>query len=203
MAKVVMTSQEIEQMQSLIKHSQMVDLVEMMLEFDADRRAMMLKLFNKEQLADLFAELPVENKQHLIDSLAQADIPEVLSELDSDELVDSLQELPSNLVTKLLGHIPEERRQVINQLLNYPDDSVGSLMNADFIAIRQYETASELLSKLKQSPAGHEHLNTIFVIDDERHLLGYLYLADVLRLDTEEIDSIIQWNPLTVHTHDD
>lgn len=63
MVKVVMTSQVIEQMQSLIKHSQMVDLVEMMLEFDADRRAMMLKLFNKEQLADLFAELPAENKR--------------------------------------------------------------------------------------------------------------------------------------------
>ncbi|MEX2805421.1 magnesium transporter [Streptococcus sp. H31] len=191
---------EMEEMQAFVKHSHRVDLSAYMLELEPEKRALMLRFFSKEQLAELFAELPAEDKINLIESLAQVDLPDILAELDSDELVDSLQELPSNLVTKLLLHIPENRRQVINRLLNYPEDSVGSLMSADYIAVRKRAKVSEVLEKLKMSTAGHEHLNTIFVIDDERRLNGHLYLADLLRLDTEDLSSIIHWRPLTVTT---
>ena len=190
---VSVSKAEMEELQEFIKHSHRVDVSAYMLELEPEKRAIMLKLFSKEQLAELFAELPAEDKISLIESLAQADLPETLAELDSDELADSLQELPSNLVTKLLLYIPENRRQVINRLLNYPEDSVGSLMSADYVAVRRNTKTSDVLEKLKKSTAGHEHLNTIFVIDHERHLNGYLYLADLLRLDTEDFSSIIHW----------
>lgn len=203
MNKVDINFKELASLQATLKTMQEVDIAEFLIKMEPEKRTIVMTMLPKDVLAEVFAELPRDLKTEVIESFTNPDLKDLIDELASDDLVDSLQELPSNMVTKLLHYVDSDRRDSINKLLNYPEDSVGSLMSVDYVAVKKSDSKSDVLKKISQSPADHEHLDSIFIKDDKRQIIGYFYLADLVRLQEESLDSIIQWNPVKVYTHDD
>lgn len=166
-------------------------------------RAQLINLMTKDELAEVFRLLSPEARKELLEALSDPDVAELIKSQESDDLVDALQEMPANLVIKLLRHVPIERRKIINTLLRYPEESVGSLMSVDFVTAKENSTKSTILEKFQHSTGGPEHLNQIYIMDNERHLIGFVYLSELIKSNSEAIDNLIHYSVLAVRTSDD
>lgn len=179
------------------------DIAFIIKDWDATNQALFLRTLSKETLADVFYLLDDDDRLSVMKSLTQPEIMDLIDELASDELVDTLQEMPANIVSALLAKIEPERRSILNRLLNYPAESVGSLMNVEFLAIKEGASRSEVQKKLDESDADSEHLLEIYVMSPTRKLVGSIALADFTRWHKEDISSLIHPDFVTVAATDD
>lgn len=158
--------------------------------------AIWIKLLNKDLLADAFTELRPENKDRILSILSEENIKDLIKELDEDELVDTLQELPANIVQKLMtSHIEDSRRTIINELLGYPEESVGSIMTVNFLSVKSSESPAKAMEKVMNSDLDAEKLEQIWVTDDSLVLIGFVFIADLIRNKKSTIESITE--PIT------
>ncbi len=128
----------------------------------------------------------------------------LIKELDEDELVDTLQELPANMVRKLMSRfINPERRPIINQLLGYPKESVGSVMSVDFLSVKSSIEPSTAIEKVLQSDLDANRLEQIWVTNESLILVGYIHLADLLRNKDKDIEEILYPITASVYARDD
>jgi magnesium transporter len=181
-----------------------VDLAEKLVHLSEAEVAVWIKLLDKDLLADGFALLPKKKKIQIMESLSDEKIMVLIKELDEDELVDTLQELPANMVRKLMNHfIEEERRPIINQLLGYPKESVGSIMSVDFFSVKNTVKPSDAIEKILKSDLDANRLEQIWVTDESLILTGYVYLADLLRSKDKDIEKFSHPIAASVYASDD
>lgn len=179
-----------------------VEIAEYLTNTSKEERLVAITLINKEDLADAFAYMEPELRTDLLESVSGPEALEIFNLMDSDEAVDTLQELPSNMVIRLLADLPPKRRDLINKILRYPENSVGSLMNVDYVNMRADTSTEEALRLVRKSRAGAEHLQDIFITSQQRELIGVVHLADLVRHDEDTITSLINWSPVSIGTRD-
>ena len=105
-----------------------VDIASLLGEFDDKELALAFRLIPKEKAADVFANMESSLQSVLVEVLSEKELKEILDDLYMDDTVDLLEELPANLVTRILDASGPKERETINKLLNYPEDSAGSIM---------------------------------------------------------------------------
>ena len=192
------------QLQKEINRMNPVDLADRLEILPEKSVAIWIKLLNKDLMADTFTELKPENKDRILNILSEENIKNLVKELDEDELVDTLQELPANMVKKLMtSHIDSERREIINELLGYPEDSVGSIMTVNFLSVKSSETPQDAMKKVMESDLDAEKLEQIWVTDRSLVLTGFVYIADLIRNKKSTIDSITESITVAVKPTDD
>lgn len=202
--KIKYDTREIQVLQEEINHLNPVDLAEELIHLSESDLAIWIKLLDKDLLADGFTLLPQENKIQIIESLSDEKTMILIKELDEDELVDTLQELPANMVRKLMNHfISEERRPIINQLLGYPNESVGSIMSVNFLSVKNTVEPSVAIEKVLNSDLDANRLEQIWITDDSLVLTGYVYLADLLRNKDKDIRKLSYPIAKSVYATDD
>lgn len=181
-----------------------VDLANQLANLPEAESAIWVMLLDKDLLADGFALLPKENKIQIIESLSDEKAMVLIKELDEDELVDTLQELPANMVRKIMNHfVDEERRPIINQLLGYPKESIGSIMSVDFLSVKNTLGPSAAIERVLNSELDANRLEQIWITDESLVLIGYVYLADLLRNKDKGIDDLLYPIAASVYASDD
>ena len=95
---------------------------------------LIFRLLGKEEAAETFTDMSSETREFLINALTDSELEEVMDEMYVDDTVDVLEEMPANVVDRLLMATDEETRVQINALLQYPEDSAGSVMNIDYVS---------------------------------------------------------------------
>ncbi|MFI3208022.1 MAG: magnesium transporter [Eubacteriales bacterium] len=179
-----------------------IDLAEILEEFEPKYLVIVFRLLQKEEAAETFAHMTSEMREELIQTLNEEEIREVMEELYLDDVADILEELPANVVDKLLEATDDETRIQINELLNYPEDSAGSIMNVEYIALRKEMTIAESILKIRQVGLNRETIYTCYVTE-KRKLLGFVMLMDLLGNDDEKkIEEIMEWNVISAYTDD-
>lgn len=159
-----------------------VDIATAFMSLSDEELVTWIKLLDKDLLADSFSELPALKKSQVITMLSEERMISLVESLDEDELVDTLQELPANMVRSLMRLIEKDnRRDMIHTLLKYPKESVGSIMSVNFLSIKDTLMTKEALDKIIASDLDANKLEQIYVTDASLSLIGYVYLADVLR----------------------
>ncbi len=162
------------------------------------------RTLHKEFAAELFSYLAQETQEQLITAITDKEASAIIDELYVDDAVDVLEELPANVVKKLLQHTSPETRRLINQFLNYPESSAGSIMTAEFVHLKKEMTVNQAFERIRQVGLDSETVYTCYVTDANRRLEGVitvrrLFLAD---LDTL-IGDIMDDDVIFVHTYDD
>lgn len=171
---------------------------------DVKKIVFIFKTVKSEYTADLFTELKPEVKEELINLMSNDELAEVLEQQFTDDLVDDLEELPANIVTRVLKNVPKERRATINRLLNYKEDSAGSIMTTEFVALLSTITADEAIKQIRKTGKNKETIYTLFVMDNKRNLVGTLDLDDLIfAKGDEEISEIMNRDFVTVNVNDD
>ncbi|MGX7107876.1 magnesium transporter [Facklamia miroungae] len=196
--------EQINHLQEKINRMDPIDIAEHFDNLTAYEIALRIKLLNKDLLADTFAELSKDKKMEIIEILSDEDTHELIKELDENELVDTLQELPANMVKKIMQHfVTEDRRPVINQLLGYPEESVGSVMTVNFLAAKDHLSIQAIYDLVFQSDLDANKLEQIWITDGSLRLLGFIYLADLIRYPQAQVSDLIKSLTRTVLATDD
>lgn len=180
-----------------------VDLADLMEDFNQKQLVMVFRLLAKEEAAETFTYMDSDLRETLINGLTDSELEEVMEEMYLDDTVDVLEEMPANVVDRLLMATDEEKRQQINQLLQYPEDSAGSVMNVDYIALRREMTVAESILKIRQVGLNKETIYTCYVTE-KRKLIGVVDVKELLTTsESKTIEEIMDTNMLYAHTTDD
>lgn len=182
-----------------------IDLAEALSDIEDTKKIIFVfKTVKSEYTAELFTELKPEVKEDIINLMSNEQLAEVLEQQFTDDLVDDLEELPANIVTRVLRNVPKERRATINRLLNYKEDSAGSIMTTEFAVLLSNLTADEAIKQVRKFGRSKETIYTLFVMDNQRNLVGILDLDDLIFADGDtKLTEIMNRDYVTVNVDDD
>lgn len=145
-----------------------------------------------DKLGEIFSYLLVEERKALIDNLPKKALLAVLSNVSNDDLADFLEDIPKAMRERILLLLPNKRRNIINQLSAYSDDTVGSIMTTEYLSIISGTTIEDVFKKIKQDGARLETVRSIFIVDNANKLLGVERIEDLMFEDTNRrIDDVM------------
>lgn len=170
------------------------DIAEILEKLDTQNLVKIFRLLPKDIAAEVFSYLPIENEQDIITYLSDKEAASIIDNMYADDAADLMEEMPSNVVKRLLSKTTPETRKDINQLLKYPEDSAGSIMTVEFIDLKENNTVKEAINKIKKEVSDKETIDTCFVVDKGRHLLGIVTLRDLLLSEPDDTMSDIMTN---------
>ena len=180
-----------------------VDIASLLSELEDKELVQAFRLITKDKAADVFAYMNNSMQTKLVEMFAEKELKELLDELYLDDTVDMLEELPANLVTRILDVVDGEKRSRINQLLNYPDDSAGSIMTTEYVDFNKKMTVAEAMSHIKKVGIHKETIYTCYVLE-ARKLIGIVTAKDLMTADDDKkIQELMETEIISVRTHDD
>ena len=163
-----------------------------------------IRVIGSEYSADFFAELTSEQQELIINSFTDAEILRLLEDSFADDIVDTLEEMPANLVHRVLNIAPKELRKQINTLLNYKDDTAGSLMTTEYLEYRSNQTVQEVIDLIREKGRDAETIYTLFIKDSKRTMVGTVDLDDLIFAQKNQtMEEIMNRDFITCHVNDD
>ena len=157
-----------------------VDIATFVEELDSERTVVVFRMLPKALATDVFAELPVETQTHIINSITDKELSEIVEELYVDDAVDMLEELPATVVRRVLQNTTADTRKLINQFLNYPENSAGSIMTAEYVGLKKNMTVEQSFAYIRRHGIDSETIYTCYVMDEKRQLEGVVTVKDLL-----------------------
>ena len=183
---------------------QSADVAEIIDELKAKEAIIVFRLLPKDVAADVFSRISTDRQMEISMMVNEAELIEILDELYFDDKIDFLEEMPANVVKRILRNSSEAERRLINQFLNYPENSAGSLMTIEFVDLKKEMTVAEALEKIRRIGMDKETIYTCYAIDSERKLEGIVSLKDlVLSSADKKIKDIMETDFIYVDTYDD
>ena len=180
-----------------------VDLAELLEELPERQMIMAFRLIGKEEAAETFSCMEPREQQILVEALTERELRAVLDDMFLDDTADLLEEMPANVVERILSNTDAETRRQLNQILSYPDDSVGSIMTVEYVDLKPSMTVKASLEKIRRVGIDSETIYTCYVIQNKK-LIGIVTAKSLLISDERKtVEEIMESNIITVNTHDD
>ena len=180
------------------------DIAEFLEELDHNQKVLIFRMLPKELATDVFAFLEADDQEDIINGITDAEIQNIIEDLFVDDAVDMLEELPATVVKRVMRMATPETRTLINQFLQYPENSAGSIMTAEYIGLKKYMNVEQSFSYIRAHGVDKETIYTCFVMDGERHLEGVVTIRDLLMNPYEtKIQDIMDINFIKAVTTDD
>ena len=181
-----------------------VDIATFIEELDSEKTVVVFRMLPKELASDVFACLEVDKQEHIINSITDYELGTIVDDLFVDDAVDMLEELPASVVKRVLKNARPDTRKLINQFLNYPDNSAGSIMTAEYVGLKQSMTVEQAFAYIRKNGVDKETIYTCYVMDEKRRLEGVVTVKDLLMNPYEEgIGNIMDTHVIKAFTTED
>ena len=144
------------------------------------RRQIVWDLVKVDLDADVLLEVNDEVRAGLIRDTSPDDLIQAVGDLDIDDLADILNDLPDTVITEVLHAMDRQDRERLEQVMSYPEDSAGGLMNPDVVTVRPDVTLDVVLRYLRLRGELPKVFDQLFVVDRAGKYLGQLQLSAVL-----------------------
>ena len=187
--KELLTSKKFREAKIFLSDKQIVDIADSIKDFDIDEIAQIIRLLTKDMAADLFSELPLSVETELLSKLTDKEAVNIINEMFADDAADVLDEMPANIVKRLLKQCDKDTRSDINRLLNYPEESAGSVMTVEYAELKDTLTIKQAISILRKEINEYETINVCYVVNDQRRLIGHISLKDILLANSDDLVS--------------
>lgn len=191
-------------LRELLSEMNEVDIADFLAQLEPEQQAVVFRLLPKGLAAEVFTYLEdSDDQERLINALSDKELREVIDELYLDDAVDIIEDMPANVVSRILRNTDSSTRSQINQLLNYPKDSAGSIMTTEFVFLHPNSTVAESFARIRQVGLDKETVYTCYVTQN-RVLVGVVTVRHLLLTSYEtRIGDIMETNLLSVNTHED
>ncbi len=187
-----------------LEDMQPADIAELLEELDTKNSLLVFRMLHKDAAVEVFAHLSVKQQTNFSLMIKENELKEILEELYFDDKIDYLEEMPSSVVKKILQYSPETERKLINQFLNYPDNSAGSLMTIELVDLKKELSIDQALLHIRRTAVDKETIYTCYVTDSNRKLEGIVSLKDLVTSDgNKTVADIMETDPISVKTIDD
>jgi magnesium transporter len=181
-----------------------VDIAQLFEEIEMHQMIKFFRILPKDIAADVFSYIPTELQAFIIESITDFEIKHIIDDLFFDDTVDLIEEMPAVVVKKVLKNTDEQMRKLINQFLNYPEDSAGSIMTIEFVDLKKEMTVKQALSHIRKTGIDKETINTCYVIDANRKLEGIVSIRRLILSESNElVEDIMNTDIIYIHTYDD
>ena len=174
-------TKNVEKLREIFETTPNIDIAEAL--EDVDNVAVFLFIFraiNDEYAAEVFAELSSEKQEIIINAFGDKQLVELLNNSFTDDIVDTLADMPASIVNRILKIAPKELRNDINRLLNYKENTAGSVMTTEYIEMKNTTTVGEAIAQIRKNGRDAETIYTIFVRDSHRTMVGTVDLDDLI-----------------------
>ena len=182
-----------------------VDIAEGLEEIEDGARVIKLfRMLPKDISSDVFSYMNSDQQQLIAESATNAELKALVDDMFLDDTVDFLEEMPANVVKKVLSNADENTRKLINQFLNYPENSAGTLMTIEYVDLRDYFTVRKAMDYIRRTGIDKETVYTCYVIDEQRRLVGQVSLRKlIIAPESTYIRDIMDTNIVSATTTDD
>lgn len=199
----LLARKEFKAIRSILDVMNAVDIALLLSELEDRELALAFRLIPKEKAADVFSNMNNSMQTYLVEMFTEKELRELLDDLYLDDMVDLLEELPANLVTRILDVVDSAKRNSINQLLNYPEDSAGSIMTTEYVDFKKEMTVAQALRHIKDVGIHKETIYTCYVLENRR-LIGIVTAKELMTSEDEiRIEDLMETEIISVKTHTD
>ena len=201
----LLQAREYKAVRSILNVMNAVDIAALMEDLEERDLARAFRLIPKDKAAEVFTNMDSDQQSTLVELFTEKELKDMLDEMFLDDTVDLLEDLPANLVSRILESVSTEKRRTINQLLNYPEDSAGSVMTTEYVSLRKNTTVAEALRLIKKIGIRKETIYTCYILEN-RKLLGIVEAKDLLTEDDDvKMEDIMESDSeiISVNTHTD
>ena len=180
------------------------DVAEFLSEIDDTRMPMVFRLLSKETAAEVFANFEAPEQERIINSITDSELAGIVEELYVDDAVDMMEEMPANVVKRVMRTAKPATRNLINQYLNYPENSAGSIMTSEYVDLKKYMNVKESIASIRRIGEDKETIYVCFVISADRKLEGIVTVKDLLLSDDDTIiEDLMDTNVIFASTTED
>lgn len=177
------------------------DIASLMEEMEEEEMLKIFRIMPKDLAADVFSYLDLDNQHLIITSLTDKEAANIINNLMADDATDMLEEMPANVVKRLLANASPEVRRDINHLLQYPEDSAGSIMTVEYVDLKENLTVDQSIDRIRKVGVDSETINICYVLDPQRKLVGTVALRYLLLSQGDEvIGDIMHENVIAIST---
>jgi magnesium transporter len=154
--------------------------------------------------ASVFKILESGEQKRIVKNLPPFKSAELLNELPADDRVAFLEMLPNNVVRDLIKLLDPEERKITLELMGYPENSVGRLMNPNYVYVYEYNTVKEVLETIRRFGTNTETIDVIYVINEQGELLDDIRIRDFILAGPEvKVNELMDDRFIALHSHDD
>lgn len=181
-----------------------VDIAEYLETLDNERMLVVFRLLPKDISAEVFSYMDNDQRTRIMEAMDDAEAMRLIDDMFIDDAVDFLEELPAGVVKRMLQGCDEKKRQLINQFLRYPENSAGSIMTIEYMEFHLGTTVGQAMAEIRRTGVDKETINTLYILDDSRKLLGTVGLRKLLlATDDKLVEELMNAQVISVHTTDD
>ncbi len=186
----LLTSYSSIQLRELLEDIQPIDLLEAILEYEGDKKALINKL-PLGMIVEIINEADSDDKIIIYNALSLSKQSMIPSKMASDELVDFLETVSPEIATQIISKLNKDDAFEIRKLMGYDPEAAGGLMATEFVTIKENQTVWETIHQLQKEGKQAETTNYLYVSDDQKVLKGVVSLHVLVTSDFNEIISDI------------
>ena len=202
--KHLLDQKKVNELSDLLRRTNPIDIVEFIEELPAEEALIVFRLLKKEDSREVFAELDSEDKEKLQAGLNDTEFKELLDDLNFDDMIDTLEEMPAAVVDNILKASDDQTRELVNEYLQFPEDSAASLMTTEFVEVSPETTVGETLAYIEEVGKDKVTVYTCYVTSPTKELLGYVSLRMIVTSDLDvKIKELMYEDVITVETTED
>jgi len=180
------------------------DIAEILEEAETEQAIQAFRLLPNDEAADVFSYISPDKQQWLVETLTDVEITDIMEELPADDMADFIEDVPEDVAQRVMESISTEKGTAVDRLLDYPEDSAGSVMTTEIVELTQNMTVKDALHTIRTSGVDKETIYTCYVVDAERKLIGAVTADTLVQADLhEKIISLTDTNVISAHTTDD
>ena len=199
----LLAQREFKAVRSILDVMNEVDIASLLSTLSDKELALAFRLIPKDKAAEVFSNMDTSMQTYLVTMFTEKELKQLLDDLYMDDTVDMLEELPANLVKRILATVSASDRSMINQLLNYPEDSAGSIMTTEYVDLREEMTVGQAMAHIKKTGIHKETIYTCY-ITERRKLVGIVSAKDLMTTDDDvPIKDLMETEIISVYTHAD
>jgi magnesium transporter len=171
---------------------------------NSDYESQIISHLSIHRAASVFKILDLSEQKKIIQNLPAFKSAELLNELPADDRVAFFEVLPNNVVRDLIKTLDPDERKITLELLGYPENSVGRLMNPDYVYVYEYNTVKEVIETIRRFGSNSETVDVIYVINYKGELLDDIRIRDIILAQPEvKVSELMDERFISLNATDD
>lgn len=202
--KALLDAKKYTSLKDVLQTMNPADIAEIFNKLGAEELPLLFRLLSRDLAAETFSDMEPETQELLIRGFSDTELSQVVNELYTDDAVSLVDDMPANVVNRILAQADPQLRMQINEMLRYPENSAGSVMTMEYVALTPEMTLEESITYLRQTGVDKETIYTCYVVEQGK-LTGFVTLKDLLMTQRPNatIRDIMDEHVISVNTGDD
>lgn len=156
------------------------DIADIIEDLDSNSQSKVFNSLDEEKAADVLEEMEPEARMHILDGLTIAKAADVLEKMPSDEVADIMGVLDHDVAEQLFTEMDKDTSKEVRELMEYPENTAGSMMSTDYISLTEDMTAGQVLENLRREKPEMDAIFYCYVLDPKGRLIATVSLRDLL-----------------------